>query len=253
MLTFRQFTIEAAERISTKVTPGRDRDGQQHYIIHIKDYEHIFGEIDLIDKDDHLKISQSHIDKPYRYLGYGKVLYREAMKLAREKGKKWLMSGYSVSPDARRVWDQLGGEEFIEGRDTKRIRIRVDESYLVEWAESYDVWGFYDPISKEIYYGSDDDECHEDLAMRLGWEDTMDAQDEHGMIRWGLTHDQELIISFLDNKTTWKSLREFIKGFGDPAVHIDVGSAKDPTQTVYSEKFPTSQAAVSAIARRTSQ
>ena len=115
MKSFQHFVTES---ITTKAVSERDQDGQMRYILLIKDGDHIFGSIELIDKGDHLKVDQSYIDQHYRYKGYGPMLYRAAMTLAREHDKAWLKSGYAVSPDARAVWSKIGGEHFQDAPGT---------------------------------------------------------------------------------------------------------------------------------------
>jgi len=117
MKSFQQFVAEAEidpSSVTTKVVPSRDQDGQDRYMILIKHNGGICGEIELIDKGDHMKIDHSHIDPQYRYQGYGRALYQAAIDLTRKYHKKWLMSGYSTSNDARALWKRIGGTEFHE-------------------------------------------------------------------------------------------------------------------------------------------
>jgi len=124
--------MESAEpHAIVKVVVTKDQDGQDHHDILIKDADgHLCGNLELIDKGDHIKVQQSNIDKSHRYRGYGRRLYREAIALTKKLGKQWLISGYSVSDDAKACWRRIPGHiEFHEAPGSgPRFKIDVTKS-----------------------------------------------------------------------------------------------------------------------------
>lgn len=75
-----------------------------------------FGEISLIDDGEGYRVDYTSVDKPYRGQGLGKALYQEAIRAAKQYGKKYIESAHSVSESAANVWKSLGAEEISGGR-----------------------------------------------------------------------------------------------------------------------------------------
>lgn len=98
---------------------GRDRndlklmlDGQE------------IGSMQTIANPDHLKIDGVFIKPEYRGKGYGVQLYRKAEEIALRRGLLEIRSSISVSSDAARVWNSIGGESF-DDHGVKRWRLKV--------------------------------------------------------------------------------------------------------------------------------
>ena len=107
--------LTASEEPKVFTRPYKEGDDdQQRYklVLKLDDDPNPIGFLECIAKPDHLKIHDVNIQAPFRNKGYGKVLYRAALDLARSIGLPEIRSDYGISPDAKRVWDSLKGESF---------------------------------------------------------------------------------------------------------------------------------------------